>query len=102
MATNNEILMKHKSIADDYSYKYKREDIFDMLKEARADTAKQIFAKLDKIVWQHQDSRTIMEFYEQFVKAKDIDSALKVATTFSIIGMDAEKYEAFKKEYKVD
>ena len=50
MTTNNEILMKHKSIADDYSYKYKREDIFDMLKEARADTAEQIFKKLDKIL----------------------------------------------------
>ena len=47
MTTNNEILMKHKSIADDYTYKYKREDIFDMLNEARADTAKQIFKKLD-------------------------------------------------------
>ena len=37
MTTNNEILMKHKSIADDYTYKYKREDIFDMLNEARAE-----------------------------------------------------------------
>ena len=47
MTTNNEILMKHKSIADDYTYKYKREDIFDMLNEAQAETAKQIFKELD-------------------------------------------------------
>ena len=76
MTTNNEILMKHKSIADDYSYKYKREDIFDMLKEARADTAKQIFKELEGYIY-----------------------IFKGNIAFNL---NRKEYEAIKKKYKVD
>ena len=76
--------MKHKSIADDYSYKYKREDIFDMLKEARADTAKQIFKELDKIVCKnHKGSAT-------FGIAKNMDV------------IHVEDYEALKKKHNIE
>ena len=68
----------------------------------RADTANEIFAKLDKVVWQQVEASRLKEFLIQFSNAKDEEAALKVATAFSIIGLDAEKYEALKKQYKVD
>ena len=73
-----------------------------MLNEARDDTANEIFAKLDKVVWQQLEASRLKEFLIQFSNAKDEEAALKVATAFSIIGLDAEKYEALKKQYKVD
>ena len=69
---------------------------------ARASTANEIFTKLDKVVWQQIEPSRLMEFYEQFCNAKDLEASLKVATAFSIIGLDAEKYEALKRQFKVD
>lgn len=36
MITNEEILKKHKSILDDYTYRYGREDVYDMRVDERA------------------------------------------------------------------
>ena len=65
-------------------------------------TAKQIFTELDKAVWVQIEPSRLEEFYEQFSNAKDLKAALNVATAFSIIGLDAENYEALKKKFKVD
>ena len=80
-----------------------RTEVVEMIEsEAKADTANEIFAKLDKVVWQQVEASRLKEFLIQFSNAKDEEAALKVATAFSIIGLDAEKYEALKKQYKVD
>jgi hypothetical protein len=73
-----------------------------MLNQARADTAKQIFKELDAIAWEQIEPSRLEEFYEQFSNAKDLKASLNVATAFSIIGLDAEKYEALKKQYKIE
>ena len=72
------------------------------LDEARTDTSNQIFEELEKVAWQRIEPSRLAEFYEQFCNAKDPEAALKVAIAFSIIGFDAEKYEAIRKRYKVD
>ena len=51
-----------------------------MLNEARSDTANEIFAKLDKVVWQQLEASRLKEFLIQFSNAKDEEAALKVAT----------------------
>ena len=71
-------------------------------RKARADTAKQIFGELDEAVWEQIEPSRLEEFYEQFSNAKDLEASLKVATAFSIIGLDAEKYEALKKKYNIE
>jgi hypothetical protein len=68
----------------------------------KINTANQIFKELDKAVWVQIEPSRLEEFYEQFSNAKDLKAALNVATAFSIIGLDAEKYEALKKKFKVD
>ena len=40
MATNNDILRKHKLVIDNHTYGYERVDVYDMLDEARADENK--------------------------------------------------------------
>ena len=71
-------------------------------KEGKADTAKQIFKELDAIAWEQIEPSRLEEFYEQFSNAKDLKASLNVATAFSIIGLDAEKYEALKKQYNLE
>jgi hypothetical protein len=94
----------NKARADQKAWdKAQEEEYIEIAKrQARADTAKEIFAKLDKAVWQQVEPSRLEEFLVQFSNAKDEEAALKVATAFSIIGLDAEKYEALKKKYKVD
>ena len=72
------------------------------IKLARADTANKIFEELEKVAWQRIEPSRLAEFYEQFCNAKDPEAALKVAIAFSIIGFDAEKYEAIRKQFRVD
>ena len=71
-------------------------------KEGKADTAKQIFKELDAIAWEQIEPSRLEEFLEQFSNAKDLKASLNVATAFSIIGLDAEKYEALKKQYNLE
>ena len=66
------------------------------------DHAKQIFKELDAIAWEQIEPSRLEEFYEQFSNAKDLKASLNVATAFSIIGLDAEKYEALKKKYNIE
>ena len=73
-----------------------------LINEARADTAKQIFKELDEAVWEQIEPSRLEEFLEQFSNAKDLKASLNVATAFSIIGLDAEKYEAIKKKYNIE
>ena len=73
-----------------------------MINQAKADTAKQIFKELDAIAWEQIEPSRLEEFYEQFSNAKDLKASLNVATAFSIIGLDAEKYEALKKQYNLE
>ena len=42
MATNNDILRKHKLVIDNHTYGYERVDVYDMLDEARADEKRMI------------------------------------------------------------
>ena len=70
--------------------------------QIRADTAKQIFKELDEAVWEQIEPSRLEEFYEQFSNAKDLKASLNVATAFSIIGLDAEKYEALKKQFNIE
>ena len=70
--------------------------------QVRADTAKQIFKELDEAVWEQIEPSRLEEFLEQFSNAKDLKASLNVATAFSIIGLDAEKYEALKKQYNLE
>ena len=72
------------------------------IEQAKADTAKQIFKELDAIAWEQIEPSRLEEFYEQFSNAKDLKASLNVATAFSIIGLDAEKYEALKKQYNIE
>ena len=71
-------------------------------KQGQIDTAKQIFKELDEAVWEQIEPSRLEEFYEQFSNAKDLKASLNVATAFSIIGLDAEKYEALKKQYNLE
>ena len=70
--------------------------------KAKSDTAKQIFKELDEAVWEQIEPSRLEEFYEQFSNAKDLKASLNVATAFSIIGLDAEKYEALKKKHDIE
>ena len=74
----------------------------DMRKKVQTDTAKQIFKELDEAVWEQIEPSRLEEFLEQFSNAKDLKASLNVATAFSIIGLDAEKYEALKKQYNLE
>ena len=66
----------------------------------RANTAKQIFAELDKIAWQQIEPEKLEKFYNEFSKAKDKASALAIAQKFSIIGFSAKKYDNVKKKWE--
>ena len=66
----------------------------------RANTAKQIFAELDKIAWQQIEPEKLEKFYNEFSKAKDNVSALAIVQKFSIIGFSAKKYDNVKKKWE--
>lgn len=108
MPTNDEIVnkmnwtMASEVIKDGKGLVSIRLNLNAMLNEARADTAKQIFKELDAIAWEQIEPSRLEEFYEQFSNAKDLKASLNVATAFSIIGLDAEKYEALKKQYNLE
>jgi hypothetical protein len=74
MTTNAEIQKRHGSKKGDIDYNGIRE----MLNEARADTAEQIFAELDKMI-------------------EELDDSLR---TIGEITLDEEKYEALKKKWR--
>ena len=80
--------MKHKSIADDYSYKYKREDIFDMLNEARAEGYKQGQADTAKQVFKELEDNVI------FIRGDNEDIGISLSS--------AENYFTLKKEYNIE
>ena len=75
---------------------------FDCVDKACDLTAKQIFKELDEAVWEQIEPSRLEEFYEQFSNAKDLKASLNVAIAFSIIGLDAERYEAIKKKYNIE
>ena len=74
MTTNAEIQKRHGSKKGDIDYNGIRE----MLNEASADTAEQIFAELDKMI-------------------EELDDSLR---TIGEITLDEEKYEALKKKWR--
>ena len=74
MTTNAEIQKRHGSKKGNIDYNGIRE----MLNEARADTAEQIFAELDKMI-------------------EELDDSLR---TIGEITLDEEKYEALKKKWR--
>ena len=74
----------------------------DVASRFQAARTKLIFEKLDKLVGERIEPSRLEEFYRQFSNAKDSEAALKVATAFATIELDAEKYEALKKEFGVD
>ena len=80
MTTNDEI--KYKGGVELANNKSLESVIDKMLKEARADTAKQIFAELDKITRVYPN-----ELYEQDVW---------------VIFTENKEYQTLKKKYKVD
>ena len=107
MVTNDNDEIKQKASEKEWDYSASFKDKADdyenyLMNEARADTAKQIFKKLDAIAWEQIEPSRLEEFYEQFSNAKDLKASLNVATAFSIIGLDAEKYEALKKQYNLE
>ena len=73
----------------------------DVASRFQAARTKLIFEKLDKLVGERIEPSRLEEFYRQFSNAKDSEAALKVATAFATIELDAEKYEALKKEFGV-
>ena len=103
-ATKDEIinLLKQPNSQLTMTTKTLQEMLKDEGNKARADTAKQIFKELDAIAWEQIEPSRLEEFYEQFSNAKDLKASLNVATAFSIIGLDAEKYEALKKKYNIE
>ena len=100
MPTNEEII--NEKLSEVLISRLGISDLYEMLDKARADTAKQIFKELDEAVWEQIEPSRLEEFYEQFSNAKDLKASLNVATAFSIIGLDAEKYEAIKKKYNIE
>ena len=105
MPTNNETIKKlEKRLHDEFLVPpllfVQLEALVD--KRAKADTAKQIFKELDEAVWEQIEPSRLEEFLEQFSNAKDLKASLNVATAFSIIGLDAEKYEALKKQFNIE
>ena len=90
---------KHRQqVEDDIANAFRAEGY----KQGQTDTAKQIFKELDEAVWEQIEPSRLEEFYEQFSNAKDLKASLNVATAFSIIGLDAEKYEALKKKHDIE
>ena len=100
MPTNEEII--NEKLSEVLISRLGISDLYEMLDKARADTAKQIFKELDEAVWEQIEPSRLEEFLEQFSNAKDLKASLNVATAFSIIGLDAEKYEALKKQYNIE
>ena len=94
-------MVRYDEIAN-YTYSGGNIDKDESYKEGQKDAANKIFKELDNAVWVRIEPSRLEEFYEQFSNAKDLKASLNVATAFSIIGLDAEKYEALKKKFKVD
>ena len=68
----------------------------------RAERTKEIFDRLDKTMWERIEPSKIVEFYEQFNNSKEVDESIKIIKSFSVVGLEREKYEALKKEFGVD
>ena len=106
MATNDEII---ESLWGGAEAKYTiRDTLLKVMNEARASTAKQIFAELDAIALEHVDEADILNLYKELSqfkdlsKAKDKKAANAILKKFSIIEFKADKYDALKKKYEVD
>ena len=102
---NDEIIHKQQRLDRLPKFRYYQEAINlldEMLNEARADTAKEVFAELDKAAWEQIEPSRLEEFYKQFSNVKDLEAALKIAASFGVIGFNTEEYQALKHKYKVD
>lgn len=67
------------------------------IEEAQKKERDRVFAELDAVAWEHIEPEKLKQFYEEFSKAEDEESALEIAKKYSIVGFSAEKYEAVKK-----
>lgn len=69
--------------------------------QQRRAIANQIFTDLDTIAFEHIEPEKLENFYDEFSKAKDKETALAIAQKFSMIGFSTEKYDNVKKKYGV-